>query len=451
MHRCFKILIVMAVGIFLTPLFVFAQVLPEVRVFDNNGYLEKTVKILDESYSGAISFAVGDVWAGEAKEIVVCLGAGIQTKVIIYSAEGVELEAFMPFAENFQGGCQVSLGDVDGDMKDEIIVSAGFSGGPQVKIFEGRYEQRNFFAFNKDNRNGVRAVSADLGTDSKAEIIAFSNYNQIPEYAVFGNDGNKLGDYKLDNWNNNGISLAVGDFNGDRDKEFTYIGGYGNKPEIVIAGKYNKFIRIIPYVDTAAEKTLNLASGDLNNDGKDEIVVAEGYGGVGKITVYNYEGEIIKSFKITESFTGGLNVAVSDIDNDGSQEIIVLPERLGEDLKSSVYKFITVDLTQQTLYRYQDGKLLNTFLISSGKSKTPTRVGEFSIFRKRDRVWMSGLNYSLPNVPWVASYDGAYTIHGTYWHNNFGHPMSHGCINMRTSEAKVVYDWSEIGTPVIIF
>jgi lipoprotein-anchoring transpeptidase ErfK/SrfK len=61
------------------------------------------------------------------------------------------------------------------------------------------------------------------------------------------------------------------------------------------------------------------------------------------------------------------------------------------------------------------------------------------------------MNYDLPNVPWVASFKGPYTIHGAYWHHNFGHPMSHGCVNMKVSEAKIIYDWAEIGTPVIIY
>jgi lipoprotein-anchoring transpeptidase ErfK/SrfK len=61
------------------------------------------------------------------------------------------------------------------------------------------------------------------------------------------------------------------------------------------------------------------------------------------------------------------------------------------------------------------------------------------------------LNYDLPNVPWVASFNGPYTIHGTYWHHNFGYPMSHGCINMFTPEAKIVYDWVELKTPVIVY
>jgi len=59
-------------------------------------------------------------------------------------------------------------------------------------------------------------------------------------------------------------------------------------------------------------------------------------------------------------------------------------------------------------------------------------------------------NYDLPGVPYVLSFTGPYTIHGTYWHSNFGHRMSHGCVNMYTPHSKWVYEWAPMGTPVIV-
>jgi lipoprotein-anchoring transpeptidase ErfK/SrfK len=62
---------------------------------------------------------------------------------------------------------------------------------------------------------------------------------------------------------------------------------------------------------------------------------------------------------------------------------------------------------------------------------------------------MSGPGYWLPNVPYVMYFFGAYAIHGTYWHNNFGRPMSHGCINLSTPAAAWLFSWASIGTPVV--
>jgi lipoprotein-anchoring transpeptidase ErfK/SrfK len=77
-----------------------------------------------------------------------------------------------------------------------------------------------------------------------------------------------------------------------------------------------------------------------------------------------------------------------------------------------------------------------------------TPVGEFKIYRKVRSQVMSGPGYHLPNVEYVSYFAGGNAIHGTYWHNNFGHPMSHGCVNMRNDDARWIYRWAPVGTPV---
>lgn len=120
-------------------------------------------------------------------------------------------------------------------------------------------------------------------------------------------------------------------------------------------------------------------------------------------------------------------------------------------------KYIQVSLENQTLYAYEDGELLDSFLISSGVAGFPTPTGDFSVFSKVRSTRMSHTygpgnpnNYDLPGVPFVLAFSGPYTIHGTYWHSNFGHQMSHGCINMYTPDAEWIYNWAPIGTPVVV-
>lgn len=119
-------------------------------------------------------------------------------------------------------------------------------------------------------------------------------------------------------------------------------------------------------------------------------------------------------------------------------------------------KRIEVNLTKQKLYAYEGKKKKYEFLISSGKwGLTPT--GEFKIWTKLRYTLMTGGSqawgtyYYLPDVPYVMYFNGGYGIHGTYWHSNFGHPMSHGCINMNTEEAGKIFNWADVGTPVIIY
>lgn len=117
-------------------------------------------------------------------------------------------------------------------------------------------------------------------------------------------------------------------------------------------------------------------------------------------------------------------------------------------------KRIEIDLTNQKLYAFDGNNKVFDFLISSGKwGRTPT--GEFRIWTKLRYVKMEGGNsaigtyYYLPNVPFTMFFANneiptwrGYGIHGTYWHSNFGHPMSHGCINMKTEEAGQLYYWA---------
>jgi lipoprotein-anchoring transpeptidase ErfK/SrfK len=121
---------------------------------------------------------------------------------------------------------------------------------------------------------------------------------------------------------------------------------------------------------------------------------------------------------------------------------------------TSQAKRIEIDLTNQRLMAYEGDRQVYNFLISSGKwGRTPT--GNFRIWIKLRYTKMEGgskaLNtyYYLPNVPYVMYFYNedipkwrGYGIHGTYWHDNFGHPMSHGCINMKTEEAGLLYQWA---------
>lgn len=111
-------------------------------------------------------------------------------------------------------------------------------------------------------------------------------------------------------------------------------------------------------------------------------------------------------------------------------------------------RWIDIDLTRQMLYAYEGDTVIASFLISSGTWRTPTVVGRFSIWHKTPSQTMSGPGYSLPNVQWVMYFYRDYGIHGAYWHNNFGTPMSHGCINMRNEDAKWLYYWAPYGTLV---
>lgn len=116
-------------------------------------------------------------------------------------------------------------------------------------------------------------------------------------------------------------------------------------------------------------------------------------------------------------------------------------------------KWIDVDLSAQRVTAYEGMTAVRTFIISSGLPRTPTVTGTFRIQSKVVAQLMEGGSredgdyYYLPNVPWVQFFYQGYSFHGTYWHDKFGRPMSHGCINMRTEDAKWLFDWTEPALP----
>jgi lipoprotein-anchoring transpeptidase ErfK/SrfK len=111
-------------------------------------------------------------------------------------------------------------------------------------------------------------------------------------------------------------------------------------------------------------------------------------------------------------------------------------------------RWIDVNLTQQRVYAYEGDTVVNSFVVSTGTWQTPTVTGSFKIWIKLLSTTMAGPGYYLTNVPYTMYFYKGYGLHGTYWHNNFGTPMSHGCVNLRTSDAEWLYNFASVGTTV---
>jgi len=122
-----------------------------------------------------------------------------------------------------------------------------------------------------------------------------------------------------------------------------------------------------------------------------------------------------------------------------------LPSVLGANTPDGE-KHIYVDLATQQLYAYQGNTQVMQTFIASGKWN-PTPVGNFHIWEKLRATRMSGGEgadaYDLPNVPYVMYFFHDFGLHGAYWHNNFGHMMSHGCVNMRIVDARDLFNWAD--------
>ncbi len=120
-------------------------------------------------------------------------------------------------------------------------------------------------------------------------------------------------------------------------------------------------------------------------------------------------------------------------------------------------KWIEVDLGQQRLNAKIGNSTVFSTLVSTGIAKYPTPPGEYRTYTKLAKDDMTNGKaagadyYYLPDVPSVMYFlDGGYAIHGTYWHSNFGTPMSHGCVNVSIDGAKLLFDWAPLGTRVVV-
>ncbi|MEZ4860917.1 MAG: L,D-transpeptidase [Caldilineaceae bacterium] len=113
-------------------------------------------------------------------------------------------------------------------------------------------------------------------------------------------------------------------------------------------------------------------------------------------------------------------------------------------------RWIEVNISDQTLTAWQGDTAVLQTSISSGRAQYPTVRGTYQIRTKLEKERMIGPGYDTPDVPWTMYFFRGYAIHGAYWHNNFGTPVSHGCVNMRPDEAHLLFDWASVGTEVVV-
>lgn len=170
------------------------------------------------------------------------------------------------------------------------------------------------------------------------------------------------------------------------------------------------------------------------------------------------------NIRYPERVSGGWYVAVDPTSvrpfSDGSEGEIT---STGNNLTASAgspkpTKRIVVDVSDQLLYAYDGDTLFMKEPVSTGLELTHTPVGTFSIYKKTPSRYMQGplpgvsdQVYDLPGVPWDLYFtEGGAVIHGAYWHDHFGEPWSHGCVNLPSAQAQKLYQWAPLGTPVTI-
>ena len=432
---------------------------PQIKVFNaQTNYLDLDFQAFEENFQGGTRVAAGDFDGDGYGEIAVGagVGGGPHVRIFDYQGNSTGWNAFV-FHEEHEGGVDVAAGDIDGDGMDELIVGQYMFGQARVKVYRVNDEKTvlwEFLAFDDRFKGGVRVAAGDVDGDGADEVITGAGGGGGPHVKAFEMDGREIvnfyafhADYK------GGVDVAAGDVNADgRDEIIAAQNSFGQARVKVYQADRGQVIGEFLAYNTDFEGGANVAVADIDNDYEDEIITGTGQRGGPQVRAFEYWGKDLGvNFKAyAESFRGGVDVTARDIDRGATKEIVTSPGRVVSELATyDYYKYIEVDLSEQTLKYFEGGMKIDEYLISSG-SVGPTPQGTFKITRKRRSVLMAGPGYYLPGVPYVLSFLGPYTIHGTYWHSNFGHPMSHGCVNMYTPEAAIIYEWAEVGDVVVI-
>lgn len=120
----------------------------------------------------------------------------------------------------------------------------------------------------------------------------------------------------------------------------------------------------------------------------------------------------------------------------------------------NLFRRIEINLSSQRAYLFQNNEVVQSWAVSTGLPGTLTPAGNFKVFAHtaiQDMGCYEGAPYCTEDVPWITWFAPNIGFHGTYWHNNFGQRMSHGCVNLPIDLAKYVYDWSPVGLEVSVY
>ena len=287
-------------------------------------------------FTGGIRTAFADVNGDGIPDLIAGTGPGITAEVKILNGKtGATLFDVQPF-DAFQGGLFVAAGDVDGDGIADLIISPDLSGGPRVEVYRGGdfLKIANFFGIDDPNfRGGARVSAGDLNGDGFADLIVAAGYSGGPRVSIF--DGaallqrkfvHPIGDFfAFEESLRNGVYVAVGDVNGNGRSDLIFGAGPGGGPRVlVVSGEI--------LIDLGAARALqnplaNLFAGDPNNRGGVRVVaknfngdkfaeVVAGAGQSGGSGVAAYSGQALSAgyttslfgFDVFPGFTGGVFV-----------------------------------------------------------------------------------------------------------------------------------------------
>ncbi|WES62719.1 L,D-transpeptidase family protein [Microbacter sp. GSS18] len=202
--------------------------------------------------------------------------------------------------------------------------------------------------------------------------------------------------------------------------------------------------------EAAIQEVVDSLPEKINRDPVDATVITDSGGDVLQTVTAGVDGRELGS---TDGIAADYAAQLA-----AGEPAFALPVKVDEFATTAIERRIDVNLSTQTTTLFQNGEVYRSYKISSGLPATPTPTGNFRVFAHTAIQDLGALcydpsrtdSYCTEDVPWLTWFAPDIAFHGTYWHNNFGNQMSHGCVNMPTPIAKFVYDWAPVGTEVSV-
>jgi hypothetical protein len=299
---------------------------PHVNVFDSNTHeLKFTLTPYAANFRGGVHVATGDVNGDGVPDIITAPGAGASGGLIqsIDGDTGHLLTTLLPYGADFRGGIFVATGDVNGDGFADIITGPSSGAGPHVKVFSGHDNQllSSFFAYGAGFTGGVRVAAGDVNGDGFDDIITGAGAGGNGHVKVFDGMSNTLlasflafpGFSGAFPGFRGGIFIAAGDFNGDGKDDIVVSPDRGAPPHVkIFSPSDNQTLGSFLAYDANFSGGVRVAGGDVNGDGKDDIITAPGNGSA---PIRAFDGVSLEAldsfFTLAGNNPGGFFVAAS--------------------------------------------------------------------------------------------------------------------------------------------
>jgi len=286
--------------------------------------MAQAISIASQLASGPI---IDRINATPSNLIAVSEGVGTEPLVKLFDANGNLKSVFFAYAKGFKGGVNVALGDINGDGKDEVVTVPGKGGGPHVRIFDQSGKLLGqFFAFDTWTRNGLFVSVGDVNNDGTDEIVLTQETGGTGQVRVFNQKGYLLSSLYPFGRTSVPMHVAIGNLDDDTAQEIAVtLGGKQKTNRVKVFDGNGKYVRDFSALDKIVSG-LYVACGDVDGDGKDDIVVSADTGSRPWVAVYTQNGEMLSSNLVyDQKYMGGVSIAVGDVDQKNGAEIITVP------------------------------------------------------------------------------------------------------------------------------